>query len=298
MKSVVHWGQRKLLLSEIEFLTICTKEHGTDIDSCTVVYAGAAPGTHINYLSNLFPKVRFVLVDPAPFTAKSSSRIEIIQDMFTDDLARHLSKCNNIFFISDIRTADPNRDSEEGSEIKIKKDMSAQWNWHILLGSKRSMLKFRLPWDKEVSKYLDGDIYLPVWGPISTTECRLITSRHDPSATRIYDHELYEGQLFYHNTVMRPAKYNHYVRGEGIDRCYDCRAEVEILGSYLDHVVLSNSSNKDKNLEIAKMSERISRSIARDRTLESPNPDKEERIRAINKRQCVNGLPAYENRAT
>eukprot|EP00961_Rhodomonas_salina_P002887 39493-Rhodomonas_salina.1 len=48
-KTVVHWGQRKLLLSELEFLTA----HGAA--GATVVYAGAAPGTHTRYLLELFP---------------------------------------------------------------------------------------------------------------------------------------------------------------------------------------------------------------------------------------------------
>ena len=57
-----HWGQRKLLFSEIEFLTLYGHL------AKTVVYAGAAPGTHINYLSKeLFPEHKWVLVDPAPF---------------------------------------------------------------------------------------------------------------------------------------------------------------------------------------------------------------------------------------
>jgi hypothetical protein len=118
---VLHWGQRKLLMSEIAFLMTmrccpkpsevvvppsspeadgvasvvstvlsagdgrlgtgcdrpdcsvvsCTHEHAA---GCTrkrnvawLVYAGAAPGTHIPALAALFPGVHFVLVDPAPF---------------------------------------------------------------------------------------------------------------------------------------------------------------------------------------------------------------------------------------
>ena len=64
IKTIVHWGQRKLLLSEIEFLTMVGPDES--IEGATVVYAGAAPGTHVEYLSSLFPSVRFVLVDPAP----------------------------------------------------------------------------------------------------------------------------------------------------------------------------------------------------------------------------------------
>lgn len=55
-KSVVHWGQRKLLLHEIELLTQCVSLQ----DKALLVYAGAAPGAHITFLASLFPSVSFV----------------------------------------------------------------------------------------------------------------------------------------------------------------------------------------------------------------------------------------------
>ena len=64
VKTVVHWGQRKLLLSEIEFLTLIGRN---DLRGATVVYARAGPGTHIPQLTRMFPQVHFILVDPAPF---------------------------------------------------------------------------------------------------------------------------------------------------------------------------------------------------------------------------------------
>lgn len=84
VKSVIHWGQRKLLMSEIEFLTL----HGHKAN--LVVYAGAAPGTHISMLSEMFPQHNFILVDPSPFTVKESDRIVCMQQLFTDELAREI----------------------------------------------------------------------------------------------------------------------------------------------------------------------------------------------------------------
>ena len=83
LKSVAHWGQRKLLLAEIEFLA----RHAQPGVIC--VYAGAAPGTHIEFLAQLFPEVQFVLVDPAPFAIKSSERVRIWQEFMTDDVRLH-----------------------------------------------------------------------------------------------------------------------------------------------------------------------------------------------------------------
>lgn len=57
----VHNGQLKLFLTELQFLTLCLKIHDAE---GTVVYAGSAPSNKISYLARLFPKIKFVLVDP------------------------------------------------------------------------------------------------------------------------------------------------------------------------------------------------------------------------------------------
>lgn len=294
-KSVIHWGQRKLLLSEIEFLTQVGR---AALEGATVVYAGAAPGSHMDYLSSLFPFVHFILVDPAPFTVRPSDRIEIIQDLFTDELAVDISsKHDNVFFISDIRTADPDTDSGDEVERKVASDMESQKRWHLLLNSKRSMLKFRLPWDSSSSVYLDGDIYLPVWGPQTTTECRLITSRENPKAMRVYDHEKYERQMFYFNRVTRTSLYRHGVsHGEGLDHCYDCRAEIEILYRYMVDFTPMSANSSDIFKKIAVMSKEISRAIPGRRTLLDQNPDREQRKQNIKRAQydSKSGRPAHE----
>src|SRR5437868_821867 len=59
------WGQRKLLLSEIEFLTIYW--NAQEIPDPIVVYVGAAHGNHIPLLSEMFPSFEFHLYDPAKF---------------------------------------------------------------------------------------------------------------------------------------------------------------------------------------------------------------------------------------
>lgn len=53
-----HSGQRKLLLTEIEFLTCCAN------DADFVIYAGSAPCEKLPVLLGLFPKLKFLLVDP------------------------------------------------------------------------------------------------------------------------------------------------------------------------------------------------------------------------------------------
>jgi hypothetical protein len=288
VKTVLHWGQRKLLMSEIEFLTLFATS------GATVVYAGAAPGTHIGFLSDMFPEVHFHLVDPAPFTVQPTDKITIVQSLFTDAMASDLAATHNdILFISDIRSADWERNTDAEVEERVKADMDMQQQWHLTMKPRRSMLKFRLPWAEGCTSYLDGDLYLPVWGPITTTETRLITKEF--TTTQIpYDHRKYEEQLFYFNTVMRPSLYFHDFEGEGIDHCYDCRAEIHILTAYLASEHGTPVAQNDIRPKFSALTRSVSRQIARDRRLCDPNLDPADRKRKIQHAQWINDRPAYE----
>ena len=232
-----HWGQRKLLLSEIEFLT----EYGHL--SQTVVYAGAAPGSKNGYLADLFPDHRFVFVDPNPFheklhaaAATKPDQIILRNEFFTDDMARSF-RGQKVLFISDIRTADYKVMGTEEVEDTVVEDNRMQMTWHILLDAAASMLKYRLPWGKGTTKYLSGfsgehlggKIYLPVWGRQSTTETRLVAVGNELAD---YDHTEYEERMFYFNTVFRLSYFEHPIDTRevpGLCHCYDCAAEYKIL---------------------------------------------------------------------
>ena len=56
-----HLGQRKLLLTEIEFYNKCidmTKENNI------VIYAGSASCEHLPVILEMYPKLKFILIDP------------------------------------------------------------------------------------------------------------------------------------------------------------------------------------------------------------------------------------------
>eukprot|EP01047_Picozoa_sp_COSAG01_P013956 COSAG01_NODE_669_length_14379_cov_292.353011_3_plen_582_part_00 len=231
-KTVEHWGQRKLLLSEIEFLT-----HYGSPDTL-VVYAGAAPGTHTNFLAqHLFPEMEFVLVDPAPFTARAvRGHVQLRNECFTHAMAAefaHLSRRTGrrLLFVSDIRSMEQSMGEAE-KEAAVVADMARQQDWVRAMAPAASMLKFRLPYAKGVTEYLPGDVWFPVWGPRTTSESRLIVT--EPRATlRRYDHSDYEDAMFHFNTVTRTAYFEHEQRGEGLDHCYDCSAEAFILEQFV-----------------------------------------------------------------
>ena len=230
VKTVIHWGQRKLLLAEIEFLT-----RFSEPGAC-VVYAGAAPGTHTQYLIDLFPHLSFVLVDPSPFSTQLQvqARCSVRQEAFTDAIAAEFAGRGNILFISDIRSCDPNVSSPTTVERQVLQDMLAQQRWHDIIRPLKSMLKFRLPWAPGQTEYLAGDVYLQAFGPVTSTETRLVPHGHGRVQ---WDNRKYEEQLFHFNTVTRVSRYPHPMpvgrHGHALDYCYDCRAEVEILTQYL-----------------------------------------------------------------
>ena len=67
---IAHVGQIKLFLSELEFLTRYLPSHEAE---AVVVYAGSAPSHKLAYLGELFPRVKFVLVDPEEHLMYSNS---------------------------------------------------------------------------------------------------------------------------------------------------------------------------------------------------------------------------------
>jgi hypothetical protein len=269
---VIHWGQIKLMISEIQFIT----EYGHLSD--TIVYAGSAPGHKNADLMRLFPDHKFVFVDPAPLgTTKYTldgwgreflkeiekddlrDRVEVISDYFTEDIA---TKYMNALLISDIRTADTNSNTnEEVEKIVTEFDNPMQMNWGMSMNSPAGMLKFRLGWDDVDTEYLKADkIYMPVYGPVHTTESRLVyvgtkdgedSNANGPYTKYTYEMDTYhnkeyEENFFYFNTVIRP--FVHYERDfydgknkNGICHCHDCTAFLLCCKKYINHMIEKES---------------------------------------------------------
>lgn len=228
----IHVGQRKLLLSEIEFLTFYGHL------SNTVIYAGAAGGTHIHYLSVLFPDHEFHCWDPAPFRLERTPRIHLYNEYFTKHTAKQIAEKypKGVLFIGDIRTnATDLKDGDDGKwDPEIMINMRDQELWISIMKPLMSMIKFRLPYEPGQTEYLDGQIRFQCWAPLNSTETRLITNG---SVTRKYDHTQYEEIMYHFNKVTRGNwfEYPTVLQGPqitGLDHCYDCVAEMYILLQY------------------------------------------------------------------
>ena len=234
LKSSLHWGQRKLLLSEIEFLTL----HGDKAN--TIVYVGAADGKHDIYLSKLFPKHKFILYDASKFypglveySKQNPDKIEIHNEYFLDkDVAEYKDK--NILFISDIRTVPDaehgTEDYDEGMETNVAENMTMQMNWVLGINPAACMLKFRLSYLPGQTKYLDGDLHFQVYPGHTSSETRLIACR--PYSKKTYDNTDYEQVCYWHNICPRECTYS-VDAFQLIPNNYDVYAEQEILSVYL-----------------------------------------------------------------
>ncbi|KAH3759324.1 poly A polymerase regulatory subunit [Pelomyxa schiedti] len=229
-----------------------------------VVYAGAAPGTHIPFLASLYPHLKFVLVDPAEFYVTPTEQIDVRREFFTDETVQMLKASHpeaKFLFISDIRTADPKTLSPAEVEVAVLEDMNHQMKWHLSLEPKASMFKFRLPWATGMTPYLKGQIFLPIWGRETTTESRLIVQG---SELCDYDNKLYEEQMFHFNRLGRVQYHinpciKHVV---GMDHCYDCLAEVFVAKQYLSW------ANRDTSVDsLASMCNKFSQACSSNRLL-------------------------------
>ena len=230
-RSAMHWGQRKLLISEIEFLTKYEK------DATTLIYVGAGSkaqrgislgGIHIAYLSRMFPNINFHLYDPTDFGVAPTSHIHLYKQLFTDeDAVEWKDKNIPLLFVSDIRTVGDDEPDKYKYATAILSDMNNQLNWTQIMSPKASMVKFKLPYGdvKKVStttKYPIGDNYLPIWGRPTTTETRLIYT--NPNDLMNYDNLLHEERMSSFNNITLLSYYDHDYEGkfkiEGFDHCY------------------------------------------------------------------------------
>lgn len=235
-KQPLHWGQLKLMLTEVEFLSKILLEYKNANNTRKIyfVYAGAAPGHHIYFLQKMFPTIYFELYDPNKFVVKDNNMLKTHVQFFMDEDATYWKKraaAENLYltFCTDIRT-------EPATIENITRNMEMQKKWWQIMNPELSMFKFRLPWEEGETEYPAGDIYIqPYPGPTST-ETRLIVKKDAPLI--MYNNKKYEASCFSHNSVARLLYYpcklgNLDMSRDGIDNCYDCVSFVNIADDYI-----------------------------------------------------------------
>jgi hypothetical protein len=242
-RTAAHIGQLKLLLGEVLFLTL----HSRDI-TC-VVYVGAGTGIHLPMIFDLFPHLRFILIDPAGFAKgveerarHNPDRIQLLVRYFDCNMAQQIrdDSGERMLFISDVRThPDMNIKTMSGMDFEqhVAHNMEEQAQWTRIIDAEVTMLKFRLPYAPGTTMYFEGDIYFQAWGPLTTTEGRIMVKRaeYDEAAYIAYDNRKYEESLHYLNSVPREWGYFDTTgKLEDMDDCFDCATEISIWRMYLN----------------------------------------------------------------
>lgn len=251
-RTVCHWGQRKLFLTELDFIL-----RYSDPDD-TVIYIGAAPGHHLSFLAELLPDINFHLYDRNSFSPSLGNLIQsesrdgkqirevVLKHTYFEedtiyDYVDDEKYEGKILFLSDIRTADTTNDERHISEMKIAKDMKLQMEIYEALNPKSALLKFRLPYlhvkDNPVLrgattfKYLDGEAVIQPFGRRKSTETRLIPK--GPGQYKDWDLQKYSDAMYTHNYKDRVSYYENYPDIRGLDFCYDCSLEKQIWNRYI-----------------------------------------------------------------
>jgi cap2 methyltransferase len=247
-KFATPWGQRKLIISEIQFFTLFWDSR--QVARPIAVYAGAAPGNHIPFLSSLFPQFEFHLYDPRDFGITESEKIKLHQQLFSDDDAAQWAGRDDVFFLSDIRTADFRTMTRKENEVAVEEDMRRQERWYNIIKPVHALLKMRPPYAYEdVPKrylYLGGLLFKQVWAPQNSTETRLVPN--GPNQIE-YDIVKYGNQMFYQNSVVREKEtYLDPLTGTATDvdppellKDWDSIAETNILIEYFEKMVGRNN---------------------------------------------------------
>ena len=89
----IHWGQMKLLMSELNLFIYHLPEEIREI-----VYVGGAPGNHIFILSHFFKDLHFHLYDSCDFDPRLSlcKNVKIYQRYFTEEDVEKWKNKNDI----------------------------------------------------------------------------------------------------------------------------------------------------------------------------------------------------------
>lgn len=234
----IHWGQRKLALTLIQFLNLYMDR--TENNQYTVVYAGAATGTNIGFVARMYPSVEWHLYDPLRFSIKEASNIKIYTGnggWFDDNVAKEWGKASEkglkILFVSDIRSIDTQNADKKGYTVEnvergVWKDMQNQEKWVRLIKPVAAHLKFRLPYPgnkfdddidhtKNMAPYMAGIVYLQSRIGVKSAESRLVVTPQNPNdppnewkyPSMQWDFKKYEQQMYHHNTSRR-AYINYY----------------------------------------------------------------------------------------
>jgi hypothetical protein len=280
--NIPHIGQRKLLITEVWFLSQYNLQNiKKEKEPPIVIYPGAAPGTHILYLSKLFPNVEFHLYDMSRFDINLRNKstkpknVFLHSQLFLDEETEYWKQKRidgrKIYLVSDIRALTGKEKAFKDKENVIHIDNILQYKWIEEIRPESAMIKWRVPFSEDKPynyKYLDGNILLQPWGGISTTETRLIVEC--PNKNKPYKYKSINSLVFeekmaaFNNTIKYFGYFTHPIKcsgfypydkneipiqksGLGMDHCWNCSSELLTWCLYLGlkkDIILNDNTNE------------------------------------------------------
>lgn len=241
--SNLHIGQRKLLITEVLFLSMYNLQYFKSlskndlIDNLPkdkkipiVIYAGAAHGTHLLELLKLFPGIVFHNYDRTNFDHNLVTNNYkfpnnfLFQELFLESHINKYTKLADegylIYFISDIRSSYSNfitknkqikNENKLDSEFEecVKYDNILMESFITKIKPISCLFKFRLPYNtNKIYNYLEGKIMLQPWSKDKSNECRLIienlnNNRDKKYKYNDYDKNNFEDTFYYLNIVLK-----------------------------------------------------------------------------------------------
>jgi len=276
---IVKWGQRKLLLTCLQFLTLSVRKYKKKYEKgkLLVLYVGAGDGTNIYVLSKMFPKLKFDLFDDH-FDEKilrQSKNIKLFIRYFTHEDAEKYKTKKNILFISDIRTTFD--EVGEPSNFDVYDNSLKQLDWIYTIRPLLSHLKFRCLFNTEKLKIKDyayelhkklynddltkkeieekfpftflynkGKIFFQPWTGQTSSETRLFIKKKQIGKIIEYDSYDYENAMFAFNQMRQKEHFKETI--DNLDDCYDCNLEYHIIKKYLKLMNISIDKANDFSL--------------------------------------------------
>jgi len=214
-----HWGQRKLMITEIRFLTECVSVGGSDMIS--VLYAGCRPGWHISGLLDLFPTVKILGIDLEPPGSDLHPRFEYAQMRLEDVPPETFQMVDHM--IADIGTSRSLNEISDHLHIMVEAGRKVR---------RTSMIKLRLDHMEDSILIPEGDIHLSPWRGRFSDECRLV---FDSGAhLRFLNTGLMRRRMYYFNRHCRTSVQRGRESLLIACPCHDCNLETAILQRHLE----------------------------------------------------------------
>lgn len=259
--NVTPWGQLKLLFADLEFLNTFYDPIKYD-RQIYVLYINPDSGNYIGILSDLFPKLKFllyntnfhrdvvskrkVIISAKVEAAIKEERIRLYDD-FTDNDLQHYVGRNDIFLISNIfsNIQEVNPDPDKLSALRVDanlRDLEYQKKLYNVIKPLHASLRFRLPTNFEDAPtsftYMYGYLFKMPFVSLRSTETRLVPIENQ---LKDYDMKSYYRKMIEFNTLTRNvSRFTNPFTGDRSDILqdelitdWDTMAYLQVMSDYL-----------------------------------------------------------------